>query len=146
MKALLFLLIAGLLLGTVPSHAKLQPLTDDEMSNVYGSADLASSLLFIFEVRRVSGQPMTGVEVMNHLQAVSKAFGITLENITVVGEKYGSLQMTVIKDGKTISTTQLPSHFDSIYIGTVRAGDGASLGSIEIQNLNIAGQITVTVH
>ncbi|WP_374032431.1 hypothetical protein [Bdellovibrio bacteriovorus] len=146
MKALLFLLIAGLLLGTVPSHAKLQPLTDDEMSNVYGSADLASSLLFMFEVRRVSGQPMTGVEVMNHLQAVSKAFGITLENITVVGERYGSLQMTVIKDGKTISTTQLPSHFDRIHIGAIRAGNGPSMGSMTIEGLSISGHITVTLH
>lgn len=147
MKALLVLLAAGLLLTTTTSHAKLQPLTDAEMSNVYGTTDIAANLIVLIEQKLAAGQPITGEEIMANLQLLSKAFGVSLENITIVGEKHGGLQMSLIRNGQSTGTVEMPSHFDRIHIGSIRiGGTGASLGSLTIENISITGQIRVTVH
>ncbi|MEK2644809.1 hypothetical protein [Bdellovibrio sp. BCCA] len=146
MKKAVLLLSALFVFAGTTAQAKLQEMNDSELASVYGASNIAAYLVKVLEQKINSGQNISGEELMSDLALISKAFGVSFENIRVSGATYGGLSVSLIKDGQVIGTTQLPSHIEHVYIGSVRAGNGPSMGALEIQGLNVTGQITVTVH
>ena len=146
LKSFMFVLLAGALLSGTVSHAKMQDLTDAEMSNVYGSMNIGAALVSLLESKIQTGEALTVEDVIAQLNTLSQMFGVSLEEVTVAGSQYGDFQMTLVKDGALAGKVQLPSSIERIHIGSIRLGAGASIGMLTIDNIRMNGQIKVTVH
>ncbi|QDK37773.1 hypothetical protein [Bdellovibrio sp. NC01] len=141
-----FLVSAFMFLTSTQALARMQALSESEMSSVYAQTDLAAGLISLLQNKAATGQAITGEELFSSLQILSKSFGVSFEDISIMGERNGSLSVMVSQNGEVIGVSQLPSHFDRIVIGAVRVGSGASMGSLSIENVNISGQLKVSVH
>lgn len=146
LKSFVFALLAAVLLSGATSHAKMQVLSDSEMSNVYGSMDIGAALVSLLESKIQTGDALTVEDVIGQLNTVSQMFGVSLEDVTVAGTQYGGFQMALVKDGALAGNVQLPSSVERIHIGAIRLGGGTSIGMLTIDNIRMTGQLTVTVH
>lgn len=142
------LLIASLLctglFGATVAKADLIELSDSELQDVQGNMDLSQALYGLIQYKISSGTVITPEEMMDTLNVFMQKFGLDLGKVTFIGTEYGDLSLRLMKDGRVVGTSQLPSSFEGIIIPQVRFGNGASIGSIEIQNLRISGHITVS--
>ena len=142
------LLIASLLctglFGATVAKADLIELSDSELQDVQGNMDLSQALYGLIQYKISSGTVITPEEMMDTLNVFMHKFGVDLGKITFIGTEYGNLSLRLMKDGRIVGTTQLPSSFERIEIPQIRFGGGASVGSMEIHNLRISGQITVS--
>lgn len=146
LKSFVFALLASVLLFGATSHAKMQALSDTEMSNVYGSMDIGAALVSLLESKIQTGDALTVEDVIAQLNTVSQMFGVSLEDVTVAGAQYGGFQMALVKDGVLAGNVQLPSSVERIHIGAIRLGGGTSIGMLTIENIRMTGRLTVTVH
>lgn len=137
------LLCTGLFGATV-AQADLVELSDSEMQDVQAQMDLSQALYGLIQYKVSQGANITPEEMMDTLNIFMQKFGVDLGKVTFIGTEYGNLSLHLMKDGRIVGTSQLPSSFERIEIPQIRIGGGASIGSMEIHNLRITGQITVS--
>lgn len=137
------LLCTGLFGATV-AQADLVELSDSEMQDVQAQMDLSQALYGLIQYKVSQGANITPEEMMDTLNIFMQKFGIDLGKVTFIGTEYGNLSLTLMRDGRAVGVTQLPSSFERIEIPQIRLAGGASIGSMEIHNLRITGQITVS--
>lgn len=146
MKSLLLsTLLLTSLFGATVAKADLIELSDSELHSVQASMDLSKALYGLIQYKMDQGIQITPEEMMDTLNIFMQRFGVDLGQVRFIGTEYGNLSLNLMKDGRIVGTTQLPSSFERIEIPQVRLGGGASIGSIEIHNVRISGQITVSI-
>ena len=139
-----FLLVSTMITGA--ASAKLQELTDAELAGVHGTIDIGNAILGILTAKIQSGQHMTAEELLKSLSLVAQAFGVGLEGLVVSGTQYGNFHVNLSRGPNLLGQVQLPSAIEAIHIGAIRLGGGQSIGSLTIENIQISGQMKITIH
>lgn len=146
MKSLLLstLLCTGLIGATV-AKAEMIELSDAELHEVQATMDLSAALSGLIQSKIDMGINITPEEMMSTLNLFMQKFGVDLGHVKFIGTEYGDLKLSLMRDGQFVGSTQLPSRFERIEIPQVRIGGGPSIGSIEIHNVHISGEIRVSI-
>lgn len=126
------------------ANAKMEPMSEQELASIHGTMDLGNALVGMLQQKINMGQNISAEELVDSLKQLSQTFGVSLEEISFNGVKYGELDIGLIQDGQFAGKVALPSSFERIEIGTIRIGNGASMGSLAIENVQLSGQIKIT--
>lgn len=139
-KSLMFL---ACLMSFHPAYS-LQPMSDAELSEVTGRAgfnqqrilaDFAKLKDQLLQDAADGDGRISAETFIAQTQFIFGALGINLDKVVIDGVQYSGT-MTINAIGVK-TTMAIPSSFKSIYIGEVRLGGGASIGSVEILGLNM---------
>ena len=125
------------------ANAKMEPMSEQELSAVYGKMDLGNALIGLLQQKINMGQNISAEELVESLKQLTQTFGVSLEEISFNGIGHGELSLGLIQDGQLTGQVALPSSFEHIEIGVIRIGNGASIGSLTIENVQLSGQIKV---
>lgn len=129
------------------AFADLKALSDEELSQVSATStlDLAAKLRSDLKIyAQTLDQNISEDQVKQFLQDRANLFGLSLNNILIEGITFDENTSLILQlDGVTVSTQQLPSHIDRIYVPSVTVTgsnpNNKSFGSLEARDINLSG-------